>query len=146
MKSAEEIERDRVRTAQKLERTRAALIELKDLIVEKDRKIFYYRVKTLVLSVALCFFVASTVFLSLYPEKAKVVNACLSNTISILKTDSKGGYPSDSSIRAAEGQSKEGPAKDATTDGSGSSSREPAGRNYPIGSEDSKVLAGLLRE
>lgn len=75
MKSAEEIERDRVRTAQKLERTRAALIELKDLIVEKDRKIFYYRVKTLVLSVALCFFIASTLFLSLYPEKAKVVNA-----------------------------------------------------------------------
>jgi len=36
----EDIERDRVRLAQKLEKTRAALIELRDLVQEKDRKIF----------------------------------------------------------------------------------------------------------
>jgi len=37
----EEIERDRVRLAQKLERTKAVLAELRDLVQEKDRKIFY---------------------------------------------------------------------------------------------------------
>jgi len=63
----EDIERDRVRLAQKLEKTRAALIELRDLVQEKDRKIFYYRVKTLFLSITACFFLASTLYLVVYP-------------------------------------------------------------------------------
>jgi len=39
-KRLEEVERDRVRIAQKLEWTRAALIELRDLVREKDKKSF----------------------------------------------------------------------------------------------------------
>jgi len=142
----EDIERDRVRLAQKLEKTRAALIELRDLVQEKDRKIFYYRVKTLFLSITACFFLASTLYLVVYPDSAKAVRACLSNTTSIFRTVSTDGSPSGSSIQDAGALKAEIPAKDDTTNGSGTAPSGPAGRSFWSGSKGSPVQDGGLRE
>jgi len=55
-------------------------------------------VKTLFLSITACFFLASTLYLVVYPDSAKAVRACLSNTTSIFRTVSTDGSPSGSSI------------------------------------------------
>jgi len=142
----EEIERDRVRLAQKLERTKAVLAELRDLVQEKDRKIFYYRIKTLFLSITACFFLASTLYLVVYPDSAKAVRACLSSTTSIFRTVSTDGSPSGSSIQDAGALKAEVPAKDAITNGSGTAPSEPAGRSFWSGSKGSPAQDGGLRE
>jgi hypothetical protein len=142
----EETERNRARIAQKLEWMRAALIELRDLVREKDRKIFCYRVKTIFLLVLACFFMASTLFFVVYPETAKAVNACLLNTISIFRMDSKDGSPSDLSTPDVSGQEGEAPVRDVITSGSGTITSGPVEKNSPDGLKGPQEQDGNLPE
>jgi len=145
-KRLEEVERDRVRIAQKLEWTRAALIELRDLVREKDKKIFCYKVTTVFLLVIACFFIASSLFFVTYPETAKAVNICLSNTISIFKTDAKGGSPSGSSTPDAIEQKTETHVPDVITNGYGTTTSGPVEDNLQNGLKESPEQGGSLPE
>lgn len=146
MKRLEEVECDRARIAQKLEWTRAALIELRDLVREKDKRIFYYKVTTVFLLVIACFFIASSLFFVTYPETAKAVNACLLNTISTFKTDAKGGSPSDSSTPDAIEQKTETPVQDVTTSGFGTTASESVEESLQNGLKESQERDGNLPE
>jgi len=129
----EELERDRAKVAQKLEWTRAALIELRDLVVEKNKKILCYRIIAAFLLITTCFFAATSLFFVVYPETAKAVNTCLSNMISTFKTEKKDGYPSGSSILDATVQETETPVRDVTTNGYGTITSGPVEDNLQNG-------------
>lgn len=146
----EDVERDRARAVERLEKAKSLLLEMREIIEKKNRKILYYRMKTIILSVFICVLLGLCIFFVFYPESgfrfSKGVNTCLLNTISIFKTDSKDGYPSDSFTRDAEELSKEEPATDVTMNGYGNSSPEHAEESSETGSSNEESTAGRLRE
>lgn len=142
----EEVERDRAKVAQKLEWTRAALIELRDLVVEKNKKILCYRIIAVCLLITTCFFAATSLFFVVYPETAKAVNICLSSMISTFKTDGKDGYPLGSSIPDATAQEAEAPVQDATTNGYGTTTSGSVEKNLQNGLEELPEQDGSHQE
>jgi len=148
----EDIERDRFRAVQRFEEAKKLCLDMKEALVERQKKISFYRFwaifATAFASILLGFFF----FFSFFPDCATVsfkgVNECLLNIVSTFRTDSKAGSPLNSSIPDATEPLVEIPVPDATTDGCGHILQEPssADANLTNGSENLQGQDGSQAE
>jgi len=148
----EDIERDRFRAVQRFEEAKKLCLDMKEALVERQKKISFYRFwaifATTFASILLGFFF----FFSFFPDCATVsfkgVNECLLSIASIFRMDSKAGSLSNSSIPDATEQLAEIPVPDATTNGYGRISQEPssADANLTNGSENLQGQDGSQAE